>query len=78
VPGIQPWVVAGRVTAILGMGLSISLAILFLLGSIWLWGAVFVVLSVLFGVGMVAIERSKAAQAMLGKGAAPLEPEPEP
>jgi hypothetical protein len=74
VPEIQPWVVAGRIAAIIGMGLSISLAILFLLGALWLPGTVAAILAVPFFVMMVAIERSKAAKAMTGKPPTALEP----
>ena len=73
-PEIQPWVVAGRIAAILGMGLTISLAILFLLGAIWVWGIAMLVLTLPFFTLMVGVERSKAAKAMTGKPPAALEP----
>ena len=66
-PEIQPWVVAGRIAAILGMGLSISLGILLLLMPEWLWGALALAMTAPFLALMIAVERSKAAQAMSGK-----------
>jgi len=74
VPEIQPWVVAGRIAAILGMGITLSLGILFLLGAIWGWGLAMLLLTVPFMVLMMGIERSKAARAMSGKPPAALEP----
>jgi hypothetical protein len=76
VPEIQPWVVAGRIAAILGMGLCLSLAILFLLGAIWVWGVAMLVLTLPFVALMIGVERSKAARAMSGKPPGALEPEP--
>jgi ABC-type Na+ efflux pump permease subunit len=73
VPEIQPWVVTGRITGIIGMGLTISLGILFLLGALWVPGVVALLLTVPFFVLMVAVERSKAARAMSGKPPAALE-----
>ena len=72
-PEIQPWVVAGRIAAILGMGLTISVGILFLLGGIWLWGLGALVLTVPFFLLMLAVEHSKAAKAMTGKPPSALE-----
>ena len=73
-PEIQPWVVAGRIAAILGMGITLSLGILFLLGAILGWGLAMLLLTVPFMVLMMGIERSKAARAMSGKPPAALEP----
>lgn len=73
-PEIQPWVVVGRIAAILGMGLTISLAILFLLGGIWIWGIIMAFLTVPFFVLMIGVERSKAARAMTGIPPSALEP----
>lgn len=72
-PEIQPWVVAGRITGIIGMGLTISLGILFLLGALWVPGVIALVLTVPFVVLMVTVERSKAAQSMSGKPPAAFE-----
>jgi hypothetical protein len=66
-PEIQPWVVAGRIAAILGMGLSISLGILLLLMPEWLWGTLAFAMTAPFLALMIAVERSKAAQSMTGK-----------
>ena len=73
-PEIQPWVVAGRIAAILGMGLSISLGILLLLMPQWLWGILALAMTAPFFVLMIGVERSKAARAMTGKPPAALEP----
>ena len=73
-PEIQIWVVVARIVAILGMGLTIALGILFLLGGIWLWGVGAFLLSVPFFALMFGVERSKAAQAMTGKPPTALEP----
>ena len=73
-PEIQPWVVAGRIAAILGMGLTISLGILFLLGAIWVPGIVSLALTLPFFALMIGVERSKAAKAMTGKPPSSLEP----
>ena len=73
-PEIQPWVVVGRIAAILGMGLTISLGILFLLGAIWVPGIIALALALPFFALMVGVERSKAARAMTGKPPPSLEP----
>jgi len=73
-PEIQPWVVAGRIASILGMGLCLALAILFLLMPNWLFGIGALILTVPFFFLMLAVERSKAAQAMSGMPPATLEP----
>jgi ABC-type Na+ efflux pump permease subunit len=73
-PEIQPWVVAGRMTGIIGMGLTISLSILFLLGALWVPGVIALLLTVPFFVLMVTVERSKAARSMSGKPPDALEP----
>lgn len=73
-PEIQPWVIAGRITGILGMGLTISIGILLLLGAIWVPGLVTLALTVPFVGLMRVVERSKAARAMTGKPPAALEP----
>ena len=74
-PEIQPWVVAGRIAAILGMGLTISLGILFLLGAIWVWAIALMLLTLPFFALMIAVERSKAAKAMTGRPPAALDPD---
>lgn len=73
-PEIQPWVVAGRIGAILGMGLTLSLGILFLLGAIWTWGIGMLLLMLPFAGLMIAVERSDAAKAMTGMPPPALEP----
>jgi hypothetical protein len=73
-PEIHPWVVVGRIAAILGMGLTISIGILLLLGAIWLPGIVALLLTVPFFVLMVGVERSKAARSMTGKPPGATEP----
>ncbi len=35
---VTPYVLAGRIFAILGMGLAAAMAILFFVGGFWLWG----------------------------------------
>ena len=74
-PEIQPWVVVGRIVAILGMGLTISLGILFLLGAIWVWGIALMLLTLPFFALMIGVERSKAAKAMTGVPPAALDPD---
>lgn len=64
---IVPWVVVGRIAAVIGMGLAASVGILFLLGAYWLWGAVALGVAALFVGMMMLVERSKAAQSMSGK-----------
>lgn len=71
---IQPWVVVGRITAILGMGLALSISILLYLGAIWLWATIALVVGGLFFGMMVLVERSKAARSMSGRPPAALEP----
>jgi ABC-type Na+ efflux pump permease subunit len=73
-PDIQPWVVVGRIAAIIGMGLAISLAILFFLGALWLPAIVSTALVLPFVALMVGVERSKAARAMTGRPPPALEP----
>ena len=72
-PEIQPWVVAGRITGIIGLGLTISVGILLLLGALWVPGVIALLLALPFFVLMVIVERSKAAQSMSGKPPAALE-----
>ena len=69
-----PWVVAGRIAAVIGMGLAGSLGILFLLGAYWLWGVTALGVAALFFGMMMLVERSQAAQSMSGKPPAALEP----
>ena len=66
-PEIHPWVVAGRIAAILGMGLTISIGILLLLGALWVPGVVALALTAPFFALMIGVERSKAARSMTGK-----------
>jgi len=73
-PEIQPWVVAGRITAIIGMGLTISVGILLLLGALWVPGIIALVLTLPFFGLMIGVERSKAARSMTGKPPPALEP----
>lgn len=73
-PEIQPWVIAGRITGILGMGLTISIGILFLLGGIWTWGLGALALTLPFLALMIGVERSKAAKAMTGQPPPALDP----
>lgn len=73
-PEIHPWVVAGRIAAILGMGLSISIGILLLLIPEFVWGTIALAMAIPFFLLMVGVERSKAAQSMTGKPPTALEP----
>ena len=73
-PEIQPWVVVGRIAAILGMGLTISIGILLLLGAIWLPGVVALLLTLPFFALMIGVERSKAARSMTGEPPGATEP----
>lgn len=36
---VTPYVLAGRIFSIMGMGLTSALAILFFVGGFWIWGA---------------------------------------
>ena len=72
-PDIHPWVVAGRITGIIGLGLTISIGVLLLLGAIWVPGMIALLLALPFFALMVIVERSKAAQEMSGKPPTALE-----
>jgi hypothetical protein len=73
-PEIHPWVVAGRIASIIGMGLTISIGILLLLGALWLPGIIALALTVPFFALMLGVERSKAARSMTGKPPGAVEP----
>jgi hypothetical protein len=73
-PEIRPWVVVGRIASIIGMGLTISIGILLLLGALWLPGIIALALTIPFVALMLGVERSKAAQSMTGKPPGAIEP----
>jgi hypothetical protein len=49
--------VVARILVVSGMGVAAALAIFFLIGAIWIWGAVAALVTVVFMVLMFAIER---------------------
>ena len=73
-PEIHPWVVVGRITAMIGMGLTLSVGILLLLGALWAPAVIALLLTVPFFVLMLGVERSKAARSMTGKPPDAIEP----
>ena len=71
---ISPYVVAGRIFAIIGMSFFAAVAILFFIGGFWWWGIGAAVLFFPF-LGLIAlIERYSAQQGWIGPDA---EPEPD-
>ena len=70
---VTPWVLAGRIFAIVGMAFFAAVAILFFIGGFWLWGLGSMALFFPFLLLIIVVERWQAARGMIG----PPDPEPE-
>ncbi|MEO8539951.1 MAG: ComEC/Rec2 family competence protein [bacterium] len=63
---VTPWVLAGRIVAITGMGLTAALAILSFVAPFWLWGIGFTLAFFPF-FGLIAlVERWQSKHGMIG------------
>lgn len=71
---VTPWVLAGRILAILGMGFTAAVAILFFVGGFWLWGVAATAAFVPFFLLIVLVERYSVRHGLIG----PPEPAPTP
>ena len=63
---VTPYVLAGRIFSILGMGLSSALAILFFVGGFWTWGAGATGAFVPFFVTIALVERWQSKHGLIG------------
>ncbi len=63
---ISPYVVAGRILAIIGMSFFAAAGILFFLGGFWLWGALALLGAIPFFALIVAVERHSTKHGLIG------------
>lgn len=63
---VTPWVLAGRILAIVGMSFFAAVAILFFVGGFWLWGLGSALLFVPFLFMITLVERWQAHHGMIG------------
>lgn len=70
---VTPYVLAGRIFSILGMGLTSALAILFFVGGFWIWGAGATAAFLPFFALIALVERWQSKHGLIG-----LEDQPAP
>lgn len=63
---VTPWVLAGRILAILGMGFTAAVAILFYVGGFWAWGLAATAAFVPFFLLIVIVERYSVRHGLIG------------
>jgi len=63
---VTPYVLAGRILAIIGMSLAAALAILFFVGGFWVWGLGATAAFVPFFMMIVLVERYAARHGLIG------------
>ena len=63
---VTPYVLAGRIFAIIGMAFFSAVAILFFVGGFWLWGLGATLLFFPFLGLIVLVERYQSAHGMIG------------
>ena len=63
---VTPYVLAGRIFAILGMSLAAALAILFFVGGFWIWGIGATLAFAPFFLLIVFVERYSSAHGLIG------------
>jgi hypothetical protein len=63
---VTPYVLAGRILAILGMSLAAALAILFFVGGFWWWGLGATAAFFPFFLLIWAVERYSSAHGLIG------------
>lgn len=68
---ITPFVLAGRILSILGMGFTAAVAILFFVGGFWLWGLAATVAFFPFLALITLVERYSAKHGLIGPGIEP-------
>jgi hypothetical protein len=72
---VTPWVLAGRILAIVGMSFFAAVAILFFVGGFWWWGLGATVLFFPFLLLIMLVERWQAEHGMIGPPTTEAEPE---
>lgn len=71
---VTPYVLAGRILAIIGMGFTAAVAILFLVGAFWFWAILALAAFVPFLGLIVLVERYQARHGLIGpEGSPPVE-----
>jgi hypothetical protein len=63
---VTPYVLAGRIFSILGMGLTSAMAILFFVGGFWIWGLGAVAAFFPFFVLIAMVERWQSRHGLIG------------
>lgn len=63
---VTPYVLAGRILAILGMGFTSAVAILFFVGAFWWWALAAVVAFIPFLALIVLVEKYQSAHGLIG------------
>ncbi len=63
---VTPFILAGRILAILGMGFTAAVAILFLVGAFWWWALAAIAAFVPFLLLIVVVERLQARRGFIG------------
>ncbi|MCS7294817.1 MAG: hypothetical protein RMK15_00345 [Chloroflexota bacterium] len=63
---VTPWVLAGRILAILGMGFTAAVAILFYVGGFWLYGLLATAAFLPFFLLIVVVERYSVRHGLIG------------
>ncbi|MBE7519167.1 MAG: hypothetical protein HS107_07950 [Thermoflexaceae bacterium] len=69
--GISPFVVAGRILAVIGMGLTAAVAILLALVPEWLWAGLAVLAFLPFLGLIVLVERYSVRHGLIGVDSSP-------
>ncbi|MFQ5381820.1 MAG: hypothetical protein ACE5EF_09390 [Dehalococcoidia bacterium] len=67
---VTPFVLAGRILAILGMGFTAAVAILFLIGAFWWWALASIAAFVPFLLLITAVERYQSRRGLIGPATA--------
>lgn len=63
---VTPYVLVGRILAILGMGFTAAVAILFYVGGFWTWGLAATAAFVPFFLLIVVVERYSVRHGLIG------------
>jgi len=63
---VTPYVLGGRIFAIIGMSLTAAMAILFFIGGFWWWGLGATVAFIPFVGLIVAVEKYSSRHGMIG------------
>jgi hypothetical protein len=63
---VTPFVLAGRILAILGMGFTAAVSILFFVGAFWWWAIGAAIAFIPFFALIVIVEKYQSAKGMIG------------